>query len=267
MSLYGLLSEYRSNIKLGSPRDSYEIAMMKAVNGEIEKVSGKSGITIKLGSYTFDHIIGMNSNFPGDPKADVSLVGLVDGKPEEVAFISYKAPGGAKAFQQFSGLTNKSGTTISRDPIVLKFLKSAGKHIESFSRGKSTAVLGIPAAYFGIPNTSSGQLLVRRSMFGPEYKLIGRSTLGGNKNNVHVIVQGHPTLKKTSNGYLLTFSDQVHSNNESINWVFRGDYTATLAGTFRNNRGFEVGSTKYNNFRVGLYPFVFVKGRRGAVKL
>lgn len=266
-ALFGLLSEYSRGFELGSPRDPNEVKMMQSVNTSFKKFSGKSGITVKVGNYVFDHIIGMNSNFPGDPKADVSLVSVIRGKPIETVFLSFKKAGGASAFQQYSGLTEKAGLVIYNDKIVKNFLVNAGKHIESFNKGKNTAMQGTPAFFQYVPNNKDGKLLVKRAIFGPDYKEItSKKGIGGNKQNVHVIAQGNPTLKKTGTIYELEFSDHVYSNNQDIRWAFTGDYSAVLAGTFRNGRGFEIGSKRYMNFRVGLYPAKLVVTRRGAVE-
>lgn len=283
MSIFGLLDAkaFRNSIDLRSPRDPNEIKMMKEVNQLILEVNYlKHGITIKLGNYVFDRVVGMNANFSGDPKADVALIGFVNNKLAEVAFISYKKGGDAKAFQQYSGLTDKAGTSISRNPIVLEFLKKAGEHIKSHNKSNS-AKPGIPAAFQYVPQTSDGEQLVRRSVFGPDYSKISESGNGGNKQNVHVIAQGKPTLTKVKEIYELSFSEHVYSNNDSIDWAFEkeSDYRAVLAGTFRNERGFDVltdagpvgfavqtdaGPVRYDNFRVGLYPYILVKTRKEA---
>ena len=268
MSLFGLLTEHKNELTLGTPRDRNEVEMMQKVNAEIKKVSGKSGITVKVGTYTFHQIIGMNSNFPGDPKADVSLVSVAGGKATEVAYLSFKKAGGAEAFQQYSGLTEGAGLSIANDPLVIKFLLDAGKHIGSFNKGKQVAQQGTPAAFTYVPNTAPGRKLVSRAVFGPDYKAITQSAgVGGHKNNVHVIAQGTPSLEKVQQGYELTFSEHCFSNNENLRWVYTGDYAAVLGGTFRNDRGFTVKGKRFTNFRVGLYPFKMVGNRKGAVKV
>lgn len=268
MALFGLLKDHQKEITLGTPRDHNEVEMMAKVNRAIEDVSGKSGITLKLGNYTFHHVIGMNSNFPGDPKADVAMVSVAGGKATEVAFISFKKAGGAEAFQQYSGLTEGAGLTISNDPIVVSFLKDAGKHIASFNKGKNMAQQGTPAAFTYVPNNVPGRMLVDRAVFGPKYKKItSREGLGGHKDNVHVIAQGTPILKKNGAVYELMFSEHVFSNNQDLRWVFTGEYAAVLGGTFRNGRGFTVKGQRFTNFRVGLYPFKMVGHRKGAEEL
>lgn len=270
MSLFGLLTEHKNELTLGTPRDKHEKKMMQEVNEEIQKVSGKSGITVKVGAYTFHHIIGMNSNFPGDPKADVSLVSVAGGKAAEVAYLSFKVAGGAQSFQQYSGLTEGAGLTIANDKLVQQFLLDAGKHIRSFNKGKDVAKQGTPAVYSFVPNTVPGHKLVQRAVFGPDYQTISIATTGGHKENVHVIAQGDPSLvKSTQGGYELTFSEHCFSNNVSIGWAFKkaDDYRAVLAGTFRNGRGFTVKGKRFMNFRVGLYPFKLVGTRTGAVEV
>lgn len=265
--LFGLLAEHKKELTLGTPRDRNEVEMMKTVNAEIMKVSGKSGITLKVGAYTFHQIIGMNSNFPGDPKADVSLVSVAGGKATEVAYLSFKMAGGAVSFQQYSGLTEGAGLSIANDKLVQKFLLKAGQHIRSFNKGKDIARQGTPAVYSYVPDTVLGHPLVYRSVFGPDYKEITNPLVGAHKENVHVIAQGTASLVKVQQGYELTFSEHCFSNNENLGWAFTGDYKAVLAGTFRNGRGFNVKGKRFMNFRVGLYPFKLVGTRKGAVKV
>lgn len=266
--MFGALTciEYMATVELKIPRNKYERKMMKIVNDSIHAISPKGDIKIKLGNYTFSRVIGMNANFTDCEKADVSLVGIVNDSIRDIAFISYKKTGGAKAFQQYSGLSKRAGEIINSDPLVLTFLESAAQHIRQFNDGETVAQKGTPAAYQHVPKTQEGELLIRRAVFGHNYAPIDpHDNINGNSQNVHIIAQGEPTLKQIDiDTYELSFSDHVYNNNDPIDWACYGDYTAVFAGTYRylDGRGFFIGDTRYSNFRVGVYPLKILVTRK-----
>ena len=146
-------------------------------------------ITIRLGKYTFKNIVGMNAN-AGTPKSDISLVSWNGKTLQNVAFLSYKKGGGAKAFQQYGGISKTAGDVIFehnftkkwRDDVVA--LQGSG-----FKKGSSGGLQ--KDVYRKIGNTAGGKKIKNLITYGPDY---GKSKFG--EENCHVIVQGNFSLNK-----------------------------------------------------------------------
>jgi hypothetical protein len=224
-------------------------ALKKIIKSAVEETGGP--ITVTIGSYSIKDVTTAGSDhIRGDPKADIALM---DSNNKEVGFISHKKEGGAKAFQQYGGISKKAGREIYGDPMVKKYITDLQKAI-----GSDTAKQG-QSFWRKIPNTPAGKLLVGRSVYGPKYN--GGSRFS--RDSVHCIGQGTPQLNKSSDGvYKLTFSESTHTAKE-INWAFGNDeYRAVFASTFRNDRKTEVDGATVKNMRSGIYPYDFVKGRR-----
>ena len=224
-------------------------ALAKIIKSAVEQTGGP--ITVTIGSYVIKDVLTAGSDhIRGDPKADIALI---NDNNKEVGFISHKKEGGAKAFQQYGGISKKAGEVIYGNSMVTKYVTDLQKAI-----GSNIAKQG-QSFYRYIPNTAAGKVLVGQSVYGPKYNN-GRSF---NRDSVHCIGQGTPQLAKTSSGvYKLTFSESTHTANE-IAWAFKRDnYRAVFASTFRNGRKTEVKGATVSNMRSGIYPYDFVAGRR-----
>tara|TARA_R110001632_G_scaffold187812_1_gene308261 strand:- start:168 stop:1220 length:1053 start_codon:yes stop_codon:yes gene_type:complete len=224
-------------------------ALNKIIKSAVEQTGGP--ITVTIGSYSIkDVTVAGSDHIRGDPKADIALM---TSKGREVGFISHKKEGGARAFQQYGGISKKAGRVIFENSMVQKYVKDLEKAVGGTAKSGQSF-------YRYIPNTQDGKLLVGRSVYGPDYRM-GGGNFG--RNSVHCIGQGTPQLTKTSDGvYKLTFSEAMHTANQ-ISWAFKRDnYRAIFASTFRNGRKTEVKGATVSNMRSGIYPYDFVAGRR-----
>lgn len=182
----------------------------------------------------------------GTPKADFACYSSTGNK----IFISHKKAGGAKAFQQYSGVTEKSGAPINKHPEVVAFMRTVSTYIQDDKL--------INPVYKIVKD----EKLINLAIFGPDY---GKSF---GTENCQLIGQGQAQLIPTNKDALfyLTFDDHIALNGE-VDLFMSGDYTAVLAATYRAGRGYIVDGKRYDGARIGIYPIDFVKGRKGAVEV
>jgi len=213
-------------------------------------------IKIKIGQYILQNCVDAGADqIRGDPKADIAII---NDSGMEVGFISHKKEGGAKAFQQYGGISSSAGIAIYNDEIVKSFVRDLQQAMRA-ALGKDRAESGFSAFRY-IPNTIGGRTLVSKSVYGPDWRQGSSKPFG--RQSVQCIGQGSPILTKQPDGsYALTFSESTHLANE-INWAFSGDYQAVLAVTYRAGR--KVTSNEgiaLSDVRGGIYPYDFVKTR------
>lgn len=160
-----------------------------------------SPITLKIGNITYDNICGVNK-VAGIHKADLVFVSLIKNEFKEVCFVSHKKGKTPKNFGQWGGMTDRSGSAISNDPLVKKFIKQV-KSTQDYTFKKMPATFTIIKKITG----ASGDNLKKRSMYGSNYP--------GNtgQDNVDFILQGNPSIR---NG-ILNMDGAIHSNGTLIN--------------------------------------------------
>ncbi len=182
----------------------------------------------------------------GTPKADFALI---NSRKKPVFWISHKKGGGAKSFQQYSGVSQKAGRKIYQNPEVQRFFSEVIAYIQN---GKLLAP---------ITRKIKDKNLIRYSAYGPDW---GKSF---GKENVQVLGQGDPILKPSKRDSLtfsLEFSDTMHTNGD-LN--LKGMYTPVLAATYRRGRTFYYKRRRFVGARVGIYPFAFIRSRKGVIVL
>lgn len=225
-------------------------SLVKLIKVAVEQ-EGKP-ITITIGKYKIENVVSAGTDqIPGDPKADIALINDLK---KEVGFISHKKGGGAKAYQQYGGISSKSGKTIYGNPLVESFVKDLSSYVKNGSASSGQSF------WRYVPNNQTGKNLVGYSVYGPNWKYGRPNTF--NTNSVHCIGQGSPILTKTAEGmYALTFSETIHTADD-LNWAFTGPYKAILAATYRAGRKLENNGVVISNVRGGTYPYDFISSRR-----
>jgi hypothetical protein len=235
--------------------DNAVAALVEIIQKAVEQEAAP--ITVNIGNYKILNVVTAGSKqIRNDPKADMALI---DDKNVEVGFISHKKEGGAAAFQQYGGISKKAGDVIASNILVTRYINDLDKLLTA-RNGSSEAVNGF-SALRRITRSPESEELIARSVYGPSWNKGAPKTF--NRQSVHCIGQGTPKLKRESidGSYTLTFSETAHYAND-ISWAFTGDYTAVFASTFRSGRNTEYKDTKITNLRSGIYPYLFVKGRR-----
>jgi hypothetical protein len=99
-------------------------------------------------------------------------------------------------------MTDRSGSDISNDPLVKKFIKQV-KSTQDYTFKKMPATFTIIKKIIG----ASGDNLKKRSMYGSNYP--------GNtgRDNVDFILQGNPSIRSG----ILNMDGAIHSNGTLIN--------------------------------------------------
>ena len=181
---------------------------------------------------------------------------IVDDKNRDLIHISHKKEGGPEAYQQYGGVSEKSGTQqrprmIYENDEVQQFLRKVTQYIENDR-------LQNPV-YSKIKNDD----LINQSVYGPNYN----NNYG--IDNVHMIGQGNPILKpmrNKENCYSLEFSSHT-SYNGDVDFFKKGGYEAVFGATFRAGRGFNVEGKRYKGARIGIYPIALIQNRSGATEI
>lgn len=225
-------------------------SLIKIIKQAVEQ-EGKP-ITVMIGNYKIENVVSAGSDqIRGDPKADIALLNDTN---EEVGFISHKKEGGAKAFQQYAGISSSAGNTIYNSPIVKSFVKDLSKAV------KNNSLTSGQSFWRYLSNDLEGKALAGYSVYGPKWNW-GRPN-SFSRDSVHCIGQGSPILTRNTNGtYKLTFSETIHTAKE-LDWVFAGSYKIILAVTYRSGRKVQSTNITISNSRGGTYPHDFVTGRR-----
>lgn len=226
-------------------------SLIKLIKDAVDQEGGP--IDINIGRYKIKRCVTAGADqIKGDPKADIAII---NDSRIEVGFISHKKEGGARAFQQYGGISSQAGLGIYNDGLVQSFVYDLSEELQK--KFNTTSVPPAYSAFRYIPNTTEGQALVSRSVYGPDWTRGNRF----NRQSVHCIGQGSPILTRKSDGsYNLTFSESIHYSHD-IEWAFRGDYQAVFAATYRAGRKVQNKGVELRDVRAGIYPYDFVKSR------
>jgi hypothetical protein len=274
---FGLLREYQTKklvtttytLHTPSSKEPDEALFMNYVNTFIKKINRP--IDIELNGKKFKNICGTNKVY-GTPKADLVLVQLDKRKKafKEVAFISHKKGGGAKAFQQYGGVSDRAGGGISDNALVKSFLADLAVFVQAKTGSYSGA--SNVSAFRRFPKTGASKALLGQSIFGPKWTQ-GSTTFG--TDNVHCVFQGNAILTKKGSGprsYYVLSGEAIHP--PKTDWALKADtdpFRAVFAATFRNGRMVEARvnerAVTVTNMRAGIYPYDFVSSRRHVVEI
>lgn len=241
-----------------------EAAARQKLDREIKKAQtdAKAGINVvvinerkKEPVYFFDGVYGAVDQ-PKTPKADFSLR---DKRYKRLCYMSHKSAGGAKAFQQYSGIAERSdgsvAGSISRHGEVEKFKKDLITAIDEIVKNK--------VRYF---RPVQDKLLMERAIFGGDF---GKDY---GLNNVHFIAQGipkiipykgrHKELLRIPNLYQLKFSEDEQINGNLDKYAKDEDYKPVLLARYTAGRTFSVDGKTYRNVRIVIAPKILAKAKQ-----
>lgn len=235
--------------KIRSPFNKSTTAVEDIVHGTIRSkfstiVENEGPFTLYIdGKHKMENVVDIIQP-KGDPKADFVIL---NDKKKGVGFISHKKEGGAKAYQQYGGLSPRvSGLKKYGDRKMIR-------EVDEFIRDLDNYLLKNPGAervsriYRPVKNPK----LVGFSIFGPEY---GSGDFG--LENVNVIGQGEAIIEPYKDGYNLTFSDSTHHNSRNVKWAMKGPYQATLIARASRGEGRKLR---------GIRSDIVVENRRGMI--
>tara|TARA_Y100000766_G_scaffold151574_2_gene130257 strand:+ start:1712 stop:2731 length:1020 start_codon:yes stop_codon:yes gene_type:complete len=223
-------------------------------NGPINIITPEDG-AIYMNCYKAEKV--NEKNWGRDVKADYVIE---DTNGNKVIYISHKKGKTAKDFQQFGGVSSKSGSKSDKNCIcdhseVKDFLKKAIKH----HNGKK-----IKYAIYGFLFDKN---LVGKSVFGPDYSVTNPNF---GPEFCQLVVQGKPSLKKSNieNCYEINWTGNSHCwNNVQFFTESNNNYRAVIGITYRSGRSFQCDNKKYEGSRVGIYALEFITNRNGCMKI
>jgi hypothetical protein len=255
--LHGILPHFTKvdrSYRLNSPNQSEggEREVLKAINGVIEEAGAP--VTIKIGRWKFDNVIGANKAGGLAPKADITLVSYNNTGLQDVCWISHKQGQVARSFQQYCGISEQSDGrkrgSISQDESVIEFLRRIVPLADLIRAGER---------FYTVIKDNR---LIGKAVYGPEF---GSSKFG--PDNIHLIGQGNAIMKPSGkNAYNLSFSPHIETDPEVAQFK-SGGYTAVIGCRAGSGRSFSVDGKTHQGIRVFILPKDSLGGKAKEIKL
>lgn len=173
-------------------------ALTTDLESSIQENKGPIGISIK--NDLIPDVVGLQKT-PGTPKSDFHFIDS-SGKP--VIWISHKDGRSAKDFQQWGGISERKEPNINRHRETQKFIDDLKN---AYPNGVGAESSQPKSLYRKIIDDK----LKMMSIYGNEY-----FTARYGPQNVTILLQGPPGLKKLSLGRYRLVANHVHVNGESM---------------------------------------------------
>lgn len=248
------ISKIRKPSKAGERGTTFdEEVALKDLDKLIKQYKTPITIEVKMNGKTLHQTLDAvgAKTLPGTPKADFAIVSKSKGMD---LFLSHKKAGGAKAFQQYSGVSNKAGKAIANHKEVLKFLRKLVAHMDVEEQKLVQPVYSV----------IKDKDLINMAIFGPNYK---KGSKNFDKDYVQMIGQGNPILKPNKKKFSFTLEWSEHFAAAGDVKSFSGDLQPVFLATFRAGRKFEIDGETYTGARVMIAPFALAKGRSGLIEI
>lgn len=187
-----------------------EDAQIVRINQQLNVIFDKIGseiIPLKVGATTYQ--VGLCESTPGTPKCDFHFKGVSG----YVGHVSHKAGDGARAFQQWSGTSQRSEPLIFAHPETQAFISTLQDMFPN----------GIPPATT-VGRKIQDENLKKMAVYGSGY--------GGIKgeNNVDVTMQGVLSVQNRGRYYELTCSGHKLNNGDRISGTYEPVFLAVYKG-------------------------------------
>ena len=271
---YVLLNKIKKPTKAPDSVEKRTINMAQYVLNQLKEIAGvgkkyKSGIDIEVEGFGLITDVATVQKVPErvnnrEAKADIVLK---NSKGDRLIYISHKAAGGAKAFQQYGGISETAGTKempgmIYNNPEVQKFLndlyalyqsslEGTGNNLNPFENGE----LKVGRLYRPIRDTT----LINQSVFGPGFG--GPSGI----DNVDVIAQGPFIFKPYINSegdILFTLRwDHFDYRGGDIDDFNSGQYQALLVSRSSSDRRTKTSQGDIPKVRTGIFNRSYLSGQ------
>lgn len=226
-----------------SPDSRGEYEALKEMNAKIHEFSGAGSVTLVMKTYRYKDIIGF---IPGPFGSKADFVGL-NSSGQGVVFISHKDGRGPKAFQQYSGISERAGDEIYKDQEVKQWRDEISK--------KNTSDFNNAKAYWREIKSIE---LKKKAVFGNKFSA-GQTS----PNNIDFFCQGKAILNKRSNGEVVLSFNSKMAHRTQISQLDRSGYTPTLGA--RRGEAYRV--VKYGNdqevrgVRAGIFTEEYIRSR------
>jgi hypothetical protein len=219
-----------------APRDRNEVNVIAEVNKKIESLGNGMPVTLYIRNKRFVNVAGFVGGV-GTKKADFVIV---DYSGNEIGFLSYKKGNSSLDFQQYGGITDRSGKKISEHPEVEEFKKVIIDNWETYKKDYKTV--------WGEIDSNN---LKKQAVFGKDY--IRKS----GHDSVDFLVQGTPRFRKNGDSIYLTFSTKMVRKGDLSN--LQGNYDPVLgARSGERSRRIKIKSDSIYGVRGGVWTRAYM---------
>lgn len=234
---------------LHTPDNQVEFEVLRQFNDKIATLGNGKPVEVQIKGAIYKDIVGMVSGPPGH-KAD--FMGI-NKNGEAVFFISHKAGNTVKDFQQYSGISNRSGQTIYNHEEVKSFRKDISEKSSEEFRNKMY--------YRSIDDVKLKQYAV----FGKDYMNSKFSS-----NNINFFAQGRPVFTvirrstKTTNSTLkLDFTTKLISRRQidQLSREYEPYLGARQGEAYRTVDGTDSGGSRVTGVRAGVFAKGYIESR------
>jgi len=231
------------------PDNQIEFEVLRQCNDQIAKLGNGKPIEVQIKGAIYKNIIGVVSG-PAGHKADFMGINK-DG--QAVFYISHKAGNTVKDFQQYSGISNKSGQTIYNHEEVKSFRKDISE--------KTTEDFRNNMFFRPIDDVKLKQYAV----FGKDYMNSKFSS-----NNINFFAQGRPiftvirrSTKRNATTLKLDFTTKLISRRQITQ--FSREYEPYLGArqgeAYRTVDATDSGGSKVTGVRAGVFAKGYIESR------
>ena len=233
-----------------TPDNQTEFEILKKFNEQIATLGNGKPVDVQIKGGIFRDIIGMVSGPPGH-KAD--FIGI-DKNGKGQFFISHKAGNVSTDFQQYSGISPRSGDTIYRHEEVKSFRKDISEKTTEEFRGTMF--------YRSIDDDK----LKKYAVFGKDYNKSSFSS-----NNINFFAQGRPlftviqrTSKRNHARLKLDFSTKLVSRRQldQLSGAYEPLLGARQGEAYRTVDGTDSGGSKVTGVRAGVFAKGYIDSRK-----
>lgn len=229
-----------------SPDNMYEFEIIRDFNRAIMKYGEGDPITVKIQGRYYKNIIGMVGGPPG-AKADLMLI---DRQGNYAGFISHKHGNSAEHFQQYSGISSRSG--IFNNNEVTNFRNDV--------ISKKDEVLQHPV-YRKIRDVN----LKKQAVFGYEHSSNGKM---GSANNIDFLAQGRLVITSLNRGTIQVGFTTKLVYKKDINRLIGSEYDPILgARKGELGRKLEGDSEVAYGIRGGIFPEQYMTTRKNSKEI
>ena len=223
-----------------TPRDRTEVQVIKKINKKIEELGNSMPVTLYIRNKRFKNVAGVVGGI-GTRKADFVII---DYSGNEIGFLSYKKGSTAEDFQQYGGISDRSGKKISDHPEVVDFKEVLIDNWDTYKKDYNSTWREIES-----------NNLKKQSVFGKDY--IRRS----GHDSVDFFVQGEPKFLSNNGSIYLTFSGKTVRKGDLSN--LQGSYEPVLgARVGERSRRIKLKNRSVYGVRSGIWTRAYMTNRR-----
>lgn len=223
-----------------TPRDRTEVDVLKIINERIQDLGNNMPVTLRIRNKYYFNVAGFVGGI-GTRKADFVIV---DYDGNEIGFLSYKKGDTATDFQQYGGITERSGTDLVNHSEVEDFKEVVVDNWDTYKKD-----------YASVWREIQDNNLKKQSVFGKDFS---RSS---GHDSVDFFVQGRPNF--TSNGKIISLQFTTKTVRKGNLTSLQGDYEPVLgARGGERSRRIKIKTRSIYGVRGGIWTRGYITKRR-----